>query len=507
MSKIRVLQIGGQEYISQYQLPQNLDFQYTETITEETGKVEEKKKPYDLVLLCKEIDDAEVALLDPLTKSYTLFISENVTLRNDSFSLYRRKKGSRIMRSEIKNFLAKEARFFFGQSYGEKFLYDHLSISHFFSGDIHWNGRTSVELKGDFGTDWTQIACFTNTIPIKAYQVLSFWLEYEKEGTVEIRMNITKFYPGSIDGIENRWIFDEKAMEEIVHIDAEALEGNLHISFEAKGQGVLQIIRLHDRYSRMQYGHMVPGGKRYVCANREEVVSYFDLGDMKPPLNVFFAGFKTKEGFEGYHIMRSMKAPFLLFADERLTGGNFYLGTEEYEKEIIAEIRLRMKELGFGPKDVILSGISMGAFGALYYSSEISPGNVIVGKPLASVGEIARNTLFVRPDDFQTVLDVVYDQCGELSEEKTYELDRKFWDKFEKADFGRTKLAIAYMIEDDYESSAYGKILDHLHSDGVSVYGKGIHGRHNDNTGGIVNWFLARYQTVLETDYGRKGKK
>ena len=47
-------------------------------------------------------------------------------------------------------------------------------------------------------------------------------------------------------------------------------------------------------------------------------------------------------------------------------------------------------------------------------------------------------------------------------------------------------------------------ILSHLKSDGVEVYGKGTHGRHNDNTATVMAWFKSQYQKLLEEDFHRK---
>ena len=53
---------------------------------------------------------------------------------------------------------------------------------------------------------------------------------------------------------------------------------------------------------------------------------------------------------------------------------------------------------------------------------------------------------------------------------------------------------------------AYAALLSHLQSEGAQVYGKGLHGRHNDNTGGIVNWFTGQFEKLLREDFGRTGK-
>ena len=60
------------------------------------------------------------------------------------------------------------------------------------------------------------------------------------------------------------------------------------------------------------------------------------------------------------------------------------------------------------------------------------------------------------------------------------------------------------MIEDDYDRDAYESLLFHLRSGGVQVYGKGIHGRHNDNSAGIVNWFSSQLKQILREDFQRK---
>ena len=60
------------------------------------------------------------------------------------------------------------------------------------------------------------------------------------------------------------------------------------------------------------------------------------------------------------------------------------------------------------------------------------------------------------------------------------------------------------MIEDDYDPDAYATMLSCLGSDGVQAYGKGLHGRHNDNTPGIINWFLSQYNKILREDFGRR---
>ena len=152
----------------------------------------------------------------------------------------------------------------------------------------------------------------------------------------------------------------------------------------------------------------IPGGEKHITSAREEVFSYFDPGDMRPPLTVYFSGYKTQEGFEGYYMMRKMGCPFLLIAEARLEGGGFYMGSEEYENLLLEVIERSRKELGFTRHQVLLAGMSMGSFGALYYGCDIRPHAILLGKPLASIGDVASNEKLFRPGVFPTSLDV----CG-----------------------------------------------------------------------------------------------
>ena len=274
----------------------------------------------------------------------------------------------------------------------------------------------------------------------------------------------------------------------------------------AKGHGCLKIIALHDRYSRRGHGVFLPGGERYVTSKREEIFYYFDPGDMKPPLNIYFYGYKTMQGFEGYFMMRKMGAPFLLIGEPRLSGGCFYMGDQEYENAMVDIIQRHMDELGFSSEDVIMSGMSMGTYGALYYGCDIRPYAMILGKPLTSIGDVASNERLLRPGGFATSLDMLHYLTGDMDESAINSLNDRFWNKFDHVDWGKSKFVVAYMIEDDYDRNSYSHLISHLKTDGVQVYGKGIHGRHNDATAAIGGWFKTQYEQILMNDFSRRIK-
>ena len=498
MEKIQILQLGGQDWNELYTLPENVVLHHIEACEKTAGQ------SYDLVFLDRTPLDGEIMPLYRLTKAYTLFVTQQVILERGAAWLYKSRKGRRIEESDIQNFLLHETANYFPIPYGEKFGFSNLAISQNFSGSIRWNGNHSVCLQGDFGRELGQIAYWRNNIPVFSGQCIDLWLEYSKSPELSISLSVTQFVKGSVSEVQQTWEFTEKELDQVVQLDNRMEEGPIFVSLRACGQGELQITALHDRYSRRGHGYFLPGGERYVSSEREELFCYFDPGDMKPPLNIYFSGYKTREGFEGYNMMRNMGCPFLLVAEARLEGGSFYMGSGEYEQMIGDAVRKYMAELDFGPEQVIFSGLSMGTFGALYYGCDIRPHAMILGKPLASIGNVAANEKWFRPGGFPTSLDVLQYVCGDTDAEAVERLNEKFWSKFDAADWSRSKMIVSYMIEDDYDAAGYTALLSHLKSNGAQLYGKGMHGRHNDSTSAIVSWFLNQYSRVLAEDFGRR---
>ena len=494
---IRVLQLGTEDWNERFSVPDNVKLTFAEVFEKAP------KTPYDIVFLDREVSGEELKALHKATKAYTLFVTLGTPMTTAMEDYYICKKGKPIQADEVENFLRTEARNYFAKPYGEKFYFRNLSVAQGFQGKVLWNGNYSVTLEGEYGERLSQILYWRNNIPVFQGQAIDFWLEYEKDDSVEIALEITQFRAGSISAVQQKWYFNEKELDNVVVVDNQMATGPIFVSLLAKGSGKLKFVALHDRYSRRGYGTFLPGGERYVTSKREEIFYYFDPGDRKPPLNVYFSGYKTMQGFEGYNMMRSMGAPFLLISEPRLEGGSFYMGDEEYESAFSKIIGKYMTELGFTGDEVILSGLSMGSFGALYYGCDILPHAMIVGKPLASIGDVAFNERIYRPGGFPTSLDVLNYISGGMDRRSIENLNDKFWDKFDRTDWGKSKFILSYMIEDDYDGTAYNTLISHLKAAGVQVYGKGIHGRHNDATGDIVGWFRSQYDKILFEDFGR----
>ena len=202
-------------------------------------------------------------------------------------------------------------------------------------------------------------------------------------------------------------------------------------------------------------------------------------------------------------MMQNFKCPFILFSDPRLEGGAFYLGSEELEEKIKQTIRHYQEYLGFDKKDLILSGLSMGTFPALYYGSFFEPKGIVVGKPLANLGTIARRGRLEAPGVFPTGFDVLHHQTGGNSPAHMDELDNRFWTAFKQADFSQTTFGLSYMKDEDMDSHAYDQLVTTLCQTGAKILSKGTAGRHNDDTGTNVTWFIHFYNMILQAEFGR----
>lgn len=502
METVQVIQLGEKDFSRFMPVSECAEWHYEPEFSELP------QKDTDVVILDREVTEEEFGHLIRFLRAYCLFVTETVPLRKGGITqeLFVRKMGKRVSEQELAHLLKEDLPDYFSGSYGEKFQPQNLSVSHGFKGSVSWKGFESVDLSGDYGEELTQIVFWQNNIPIERDQATEFWLEYAKDDTVEILLEISvlQFTYGSDPEVQKVWTFAENDLRDIVYIENKSeSRGYVFVSLKAKGRGHLAIIALHDRYSRRGKGNFIPGGKRAVTSEREEVFYYFDPGNLKPPLNVYFSGYKTKEGFEGYYMMRKMEHPFLLISESRLEGGAFYIGSEEYEDMIEQIIRKHIKKLGFRNFQVILSGLSMGTFGALYYGCRIHPNTILLGKPLASLGDVADNKRLKCPDSSHAWLDVLHKMCQSLSQDAVRQLNDRFWDVFDHTDWSGTRFAVAYMIEDDLDGNAYENLQSHLKDAGARIYGKGLHGRHNDDTPGIVNWFLSQYRSIIEKDFDR----
>ena len=497
MNNIYVLQIGTEDWRKRFKVPGYVSYTFVDEF------VHLPRNSYDVVFVDRKLSLQEVDKLYKVTKAHALFVSNQVDLRGRIKWLFDCKAGKRFFENTLEDFFQNEIKYYYDQSFGANHNILNLAISDSFKGEVCWSGNHNVALVGNFGEQMTQVAFWRENIQMHKHQELDLWLQYKKTEAVELSLEVIQFATGSMSDIVNRWLFLEEDMKQVVTVDCKKGTGPIFVSVRAKGEGTLEIQGLHGRSSRGKHGHYLPGGKRHVTLESEEIFTYLDPGNLKPPLNVYFSGYNAVEKFEGYRLMKMLDCPFLLISDNRLEGGAFYMGSKEYEKLLADLIRENITRMGFSSKEVSFWGISMGACGAMYYGALIRPHALILGKPLFSLGDMALGERRQRPGGFPASLDVLLYLGQNTDDEAVKKLNDRFWDRYKKADWSLTKILIAYMLEDDYDATAYDLILSNLNSENAEVCGKGIRGRHNDDTRAVVAWLNDQYKRMLMDEFER----
>ena len=498
---VRVLQIGGAAHEAGARAGGAID--WFRTAPGGAGACAEAAQgAFEAAVLYATPTAEDCQVLRDALMPYTLFYGPDVAREDDEVALLFRQKMAEPLPEEEEPFWTDFALRYWRGQYGDRVKVCNATVSADFHGEVIRYGNAEIVLSGVFSGEGVPLLSFRENRALEPDRALELWPEYEvTEGDVRLFLNIKIFAAGYTDWLTDQVICEANAEEPVV-VRAQA-KSVLCISYEAAGEGSVRIGPLHVRQSRLGAGCLLPGGKRFADEKRNEFFTYFDPMDCKPPLNVYFSGYRKAEGFEGYHLLRALGAPFLLIADPRVEGGAYYMGSASYEEAIRNEIQKALDVLGFDASKLILSGLSMGTFGALYHGASFSPHAVIAGKLLLNGGQIAKSAAISRPDEFATSLDVLYELTGGCDDAACAALDERMWDRIRSANFTDTTIAVAFMREDDYDGGAYDALAEQLGGEGVRIYGKGITGRHNDNSEAVNQWFVSQYRSVLQEDFGR----
>lgn len=517
---ITILQIGSHSWEGMADLPEHVNWYFLDTndlpafvessevmttwfLTDEEIKKKESLQFTALVLTDKDYGP-DLLELDAIIPPYAVFYNCNDRPSSSSTQLFLNQKCYQAISlenpTETMAFLSKVL--FTGQ-YGVKFHINDFAIAEDLQQKSYFKGHYYLAIEASYGLHFRPIGSMRYNHPFKADRILTIWWELMSDESVDMMINVQLIQSGTTDSILKEWIIEGEDLEKPFDLDYPEA-GYVSITLLARGYGAMKVGPLHFRHGRAGLGEFILGGKRYADASGQEFMYYFEPGDLKPPLNVYFSGYRSTEGFEGYFMMKKMGAPFLLICDPRLEGGAFYIGSPSFEQAIPRVINESLKQLGFSNKELILSGLSMGTYGALYYASYLLPHAIIVGKPLINLGTMAANLQLKRPDEFATSLDLLQLIEGDLSDNSIKALNQHFWNAFERADLSQTLLAVAYMKNDDYDIEAYHDLIAYASDKKPKIIGKGWIGRHNDNSGAIIKWFLAQYDSIMKKDFQRE---
>ncbi|USS84545.1 accessory Sec system protein Asp2 [Fructilactobacillus myrtifloralis] len=402
---------------------------------------------------------------------------------------------------------------FFGGQYGLRLDFEQLEITPAFKGCATQLGNGRLTLGPVELEHWTQAINERMTLALEPDTNFEFWPEFDLNSEAAVQFKLYLLDQTGQEVLDYLVVDGATVSEQAYRFRTPSQSCMLYVSVFLQGQVTnFSLQNLHIRKYRRQFGTYLVDAQMITdpVNGHGQVAAYFNPGDGQPPLNVYFSGFRTAEGFEGNRMMSQLgdgHAPFLLIADERLAGGAFYIGSPEFEAAVIQTIQACLKQLHLDPYDLILSGLSMGTTAALYYAANLEPHAVIVGKPLVNLGTIAANERINRPHQFETSLDLLLLREGATDQAAQTRLNQYFWHNFATGDFTKTTFAIAYMRQDDYDTQAFHDLFRYLKDENpfTRILYKGLTGRHNDDTSGVVAWFQRQYENILASDFKRKG--
>jgi len=504
---MRVLQIGRDDWSRTYPVADGVDWSFVDA---------DEPSGFDPLLIGRPdvtVVDAVCGLddlrsVDSLINPHTFVVGRHLEgLFDDSYREFFARKAVVYADLDDRRRLVEELpRQYFSRPFGQKLDIRTALVSPFHSADARFEGNAYLATDIDDPGDFRQLIMWKENILYETDHALELWPEYVKDPGCEIELSIQLIKSGTPDVIAFQKRYTEAELSQPIVFD-HPTSGFLSCSVFARGSGQVKVGPIHYRHSRRGAGQFLPGGRRIVDSRREELFCYFHPGNLKPPLNIYFAGYRPAEGFEGYFMMAGLGHPFLLISDPRLEGGRFYLGSAELEGHLLSVIHEHIDRLGFSEQDVIFSGLSMGSFGALYYGSQFRALAIIAGKPIIDLGYVAERGRLVRPNDFFTIFDIVNfwnrDAGGDAStvDGFTEQLTER-WNG--DPGFGDTKVLMAYMEQDDYDDQAYYTLLNSQTGKPTTVIARGYQGRHNDDSASIVTWFVNQYRRIIDEYEGAR---
>jgi accessory secretory protein Asp2 len=499
---MRVLQIGREDWSASFDRPAGVDWSFV-AADDEVGFDAALIGRVDVTVMDAPCPLPRLEAIGALIRPYTLLVARELEAELDDAyrELLARKGAAYTDLSERQRLVEELPRRFFSRPFGQKLEIRKALVSPFHRSEAWFEGNAYLATRvDDDREDFRQLVMWKENIAYDSERAVELWPEFLLDPGCEIEFAVQLIKTGTHDVIAFQKRYSQAELAEPI-VFAEPTSGYLSCSVFARGHGVVKLGPIHYRHSRLGAGQFLPGGRRIVDRRREELFYYFHPGNLEPPLNIYFAGYRPAEGFEGYFMMEGLGHPFLLVTDPRLEGGRFYLGSEELEGELRRVIREHVDDLGFREQDVIFSGLSMGSFGALYYGSQFDALAIIAGKPIVDLGHVAERGRLVRPNEFFTIFDIVNFWASSGHEGDAADVDAftaALVDRWRgEPGFGNTRILLSYMEQDDYDDEAYYTILGSQTGKTTTVIARGYQGRHNDDSPSIVTWFSNQYRRVI----------
>lgn len=493
---MNVLQLGVEDWSQKYQIPKQLEWQFNRYPSKKIDR-------YQVVLVTGPIQLTDKQWNDLRWKvnPYDVYyMPETDHVLSQAGQLFLKSRAARLVTEKPAVFLEHlPNRNYFGQTGGrvmpQNFVFNR-QICH----RIHFIDAGHVDVDCDTD-DWAVLAHMRNSPFVDPGRRLQLLLEYETSD-LDVRFRVMdlsrmpKFYLSKGNQIDHPFVVPTPIQDSPQFIG---------VAIEVRGHGKIQLGNFHYRWWRDGAGAFLAGGHLLVNHKQHRDLAYlFSPGDLRPPLQVYFGGYHEKESFEAFPLFNNMHTPFILFSDNRLIGGSFYID-DGFNQQVKRVIRDCLHQLGFNHHQLITTGISMGTYPAIRYGTELQAHAVVAAKPLLNLGYIARRGRLQRPGEFQTSYDMLKHFTGSTADESLIKYDHRFWQHFKQNQFSDTSYYFAYMKNDDYDNHATSKFEDlNQVKPARQLVARGYAGRHNDNNHAMITNFMRWLHMIHVNDFGRE---
>lgn len=516
---MKVLQIGGSNWADSYPIyreevswnycPEKQVISYVDKYIADTLAKKGRLEAYDCILIMGA--NLSLNALDKLAQivdSYRVIYDSRLQVSEEVQAFLGFKSAWKLDCANPVDIIRQITFYFYPKQSGFRLLPVNASLSPNYLGAINYQGSNHLKLEVDYSDDYQPLLSWNYDVYLDPFRDIECWLEFTKGIDCDLQLVLEEVGTAASYQGGKRYVISNEQLDTPLIIQGSTQRSYLMATLYAKGKGKVDIGALHLRWSRGPFGKFIVGGQRSSDEKREEFFHYFDPGNLKPPLCVYFSGYHSLESFEGYYMMRSFHHPFLLIADQRLEGGAFYIGSAEYEQKLKDVIIDALQKLHFTNEQLILSGMSMGTFGALYYGAQLNPHAIILNKPLVNLGNIAANLQKDRPFEFGTSLDLLLTNTKRNDQVGVEQLNKYFWTNFEKGNFDKTTFAIAYMENDDYDGQAFSELVQFLaqSKSKAKIISQGFLGRHNDDFIENTKWFKNQFKRIISEDFRRESE-
>ena len=174
--------MGNEDLSLQLHIPDYVEWNNINDLKDAT------ERSYDVCVLNRCVNEKEARILLKKIRAYTLFLLDDVKVDKWTTWICTSRRARVLDIQTLQEFINEDIHLFYSYTYGEKYDPHSLSISQNFKGSVFWNGFNGVELEGDYGDDYYQVAYWRGNIPVFQGQTINFWLEYEKDDSVSIQL-------------------------------------------------------------------------------------------------------------------------------------------------------------------------------------------------------------------------------------------------------------------------------------------------------------------------------